>query len=134
MGAYWTPVWTPVWTGAVHRYAENRKERPLKTAILMTVFLLSSFYVFSCIHEGNDDICADYCQDAEICYEINNIGFSVTKCTRECRDEKEAKKLIGCDRQFTDLKECENRLSCAAMAEVGDKCASEINSLTKCID
>lgn len=88
--------------------------------------------LFGCVQE--EDVCDDYCASVRDCYEMNDVWFSVSRCRRDCNDERQGYDLIGCKSSFEQLRDCQAGLSCAAQGEVGDKCASEIDIFDKCVD
>jgi hypothetical protein len=99
----------------------------------MLALVCIGYFLTGC-EEDTFSVCDDYCKTAQGCAQLNGTWFSVSRCERDCEDEREGYALMDCGEPFLDLRECQADLSCAALGDVGDKCAGEIDLFNLCVD
>ena len=104
----------------------------LKLFIFASILVVFSCALIQC-ERDTIDVCEDHCEAARDCYELNLQWFSISKCVRDCRDRQEGYALIGCQRAFDELKDCQADLPCSAWGDVSDRCSFETNSFNNCL-
>jgi hypothetical protein len=110
------------------------EENMKKLIITGGLLVLMTATVNGCQIDDDEDECDVYCNEMTECSELMDQPFSRAKCERDCRDDRQAYNLVGCADRFLDLIECQGDISCTDANEVGDKCATEIDRLNRCLD
>ena len=98
------------------------------------ILMLFGFFGVSCQQEEEKSGCELYCDAMSDCYRLLDQPFSRSACIRDCEDSLERYISVGCRSRYYDLLECKTDLSCSDANEVSDVCASEIDSLTGCVE